>query len=105
MMAHSKPVDGASAGELSAYRYVLDFIIGASRGCHWVDSKNYNGKTALHLASAGNNKLCMKMLFDLGAGHYQELRLIFYSPIGPLMICRWILICCWVNMPHALLGI
>ena len=105
MMAHSKPVDLVSAVEWSAYMAVLDFIHVALPSCRWVDLKNYKGKTALHLAAAGNNLYCMNTLFGMGAGQYQELRLIFYSPIGPLMFCRWILICCGVNMPLALLGI
>ena len=96
MLSRQKPTDQASAAEWNAYVGVLDFAFVALPSCWWVDAKNYKGKTALHLAAAGNNKWAMKLLFDMGAGHYQELRVIFHSPIGPFIICRWISICCRV---------
>ena len=104
MMAHSKPTAWAAAADQDAYKSVLEFLTYALQKSPIVDLKNHKGKTALHLAAAGNNQYCMKSLFDMRAGHYQELRLIFYFPIGPFVICRWILFCCGVNMPLALIN-
>ena len=104
MMAHSKPTAWAAAADQDAYKSVLEFLTYALQKSPIVDLKNHKGKTALHLAAAGNNQYCMKALFEIGAGHYQELRLILYSPIGPFVICRWILFCCGVNMPFALIN-
>ena len=74
MLAHTKP---AQPGDWGFYREIWEIVRWCCHCCRWIDIRNGNKKTALHVAAAASNNTAMVALFSCGAGHYRELWLFF----------------------------